>query len=378
MLVNKNATGETKRLYEYLEVVSSEGKYIFGHQNSAHIYVYENAEGNSDVKELTGSYPGIIGLDSLSLTGNEMESNSQEEAVQKCIELSKNVVKEGVILTLSTHLPNFSDDRFEPDDGVYDYRTADFLDCKNLSGNCAKEILPGGAYNNRYNAYLDLIVTYAKGIGDIPVLFRPLHENNGDWFWWGSITSIQTYQELFQYTVRYLTQKGVNNFLYVYSPNGPFSSMQDYMERYPGDEYIDIVAFDYYDDYLEPNETYREKFMDEMKETSKVVAEVAKLHNKIPAISETGSRVMRENGKNDGLAMYNNPMKGHNWYIKIGDIAIEYGIPYYLVWGNFEATNSYLPFKISKNENHEMAEEFIDLYHCENSIFADETKFYRK
>lgn len=42
--------------------------------------------------------------------------------------------------------------------------------------------------------------------------------------------------------------RGVHNALYVYAPNAPFSSAEDYLDRYPGDAYVDVFGFDFYDD----------------------------------------------------------------------------------------------------------------------------------
>lgn len=39
----------------------------------------------------------------------------------------------------------------------------------------------------------------------IPVIFRPYHEHNGDWFWWGKgVNSEEDYIKLWQFTVEYL------------------------------------------------------------------------------------------------------------------------------------------------------------------------------
>ena len=51
--------------------------------------------------------------------------------------------------------------------------------------------------------------------------------------------------------VNYLQAKGVHNLLYVYSPNGPIDNESDYLSRYPGDAYVDVLGFDYYDDYAD-------------------------------------------------------------------------------------------------------------------------------
>ena len=59
------------------------------------------------------------------------------------------------------------------------------------SGSVVSHILPGGDKNAEYNAYLDQIADLAHQLSDdkgndIPVVFRPFHENNGSWFWWGA------------------------------------------------------------------------------------------------------------------------------------------------------------------------------------------------
>ena len=377
-LSNKKATKETLALASYLHSLSDANQVMFGHQNALHKQVYSPAEGGSDVKENTGSYPGVVGLDTLSLTGNEMSAATIEEAVQRCIDMCVKAASEGSIITLSTHFPNFTDKRFEPREGFYTFKSSDFPDSKNLNGNCAENILPGQEYNDRFTAYLDIIVDFAKGLQKekIPVIFRPFHENNGGWFWWGSMVPESTYKALFRYTVDYLTAAGVNNFLYTYSPNGPFVGVGKYLERYPGDDYVDIIAFDYYDDYNKPNMAYRETYLNELRSSCEAVAKIAESKGKIPAISETGSRVMRADGDNNGLAIMNNPMTGHDWFTEVMNVASETGMPYYLLWANFFDTNCYVPYKRTETTGHEMVNEFIDFYNEPNSIFANDTNFY--
>ena len=111
------------------------------------------------------------------------------------------------------------------------------------------QILPGGAYNPQFTAFLDLVAEYAEQV-DGPVLFRPFHENTGSWFWWGkAFCDAETYKSVFKYTVEYLRDiKDVHNLLYVYGPGSEATTMQEYEERYPGDEFVDMVGFDTYDD----------------------------------------------------------------------------------------------------------------------------------
>ena len=128
-------------------------------------------------------------------------------------------------------MPNMSNEKIiaTPDAArKYDFSQCDFSEAKDLSNNCSAEVLPGGKYNAQFTTYLDIIADYANGLGDIPVLFRPFHENTGGWFWWGAATTDkETYRALFQYTQDYLASKGVHNFIYVYSPNGPLTSEEE-------------------------------------------------------------------------------------------------------------------------------------------------------
>ena len=117
-------------------------------------------------------------------------------------------------------MPNMSNEKIiaTPDAArKYDFSQCDFSEAKDLSNNCSAEVLPGGKYNAQFTTYLDIIADYANGLGDIPVLFRPFHENTGGWFWWGAATTDkETYRALFQYTQDYLASKGVHNFIYVF------------------------------------------------------------------------------------------------------------------------------------------------------------------
>jgi len=75
---------------------------------------------------------------------------------------------------------------------------------------------------------------------DIPVLWRPLHEAAGGWFWWGA-SGARPYIALWEYMHDYLTRtKGLNNLIWVW--NGQNASW------YPNPETVDIVSYDVYTD----------------------------------------------------------------------------------------------------------------------------------
>lgn len=383
-VVDKDAINKTKELYSYLQTLSQNDQVLFGHQNDYHKKVSQSAS-EGDTKELTGSLSAIYGVDSLALTGVELGMTDTNEALNTVIGYSKAAAEQGAIITLSTHMPNFTNEKVkESENGGYDFTACDFSESQDLNNNCAEQVLPGGAYNAQLNAYLDIIAEYALALqeDDIPLIFRPYHENNGGWFWWGSGTDVETYQALYQYTVTYLEEKGVHNILYVYSPNGPFEDAESYLERYPGDEYVDILAFDYYDDYNTFPATADGSFFKNLETTCQVVSQIAEGKGKVSAISETGVRVMKADGSdNEGLLPAGNPVAkkvtGVNWYQKVCDIADEAGMPYYLVWANFGDRNFYVPYKVSDTDGHEMADDFIEFYNYDKSIFANGTGFYQ-
>ena len=95
--------------------------------------------------------------------------------------------------------------------------------------------------------------TLAEGLkelqdADVVVLWRPFHEMNGGWFWWGGQdpdTFIRVWRHMFDYFTK---TKNLNNLFWVYSPNhGPKTA--DY---YAGDNYVDLVGLDAYTDFVDP------------------------------------------------------------------------------------------------------------------------------
>lgn len=381
-LADVNATDTTKALYAYLKNLDSADQVLFGHQNDTHKCVGKNEGVYSDTKDITGSISGIVGIDSLALTGTELGITDTVEAVAKSVEICKAAAAEGAIITLSTHMPNMSNAKITatPDGAYrYDFSGCDFSESKDLSNNCAQEVLPGGKYNAQFTAFMDIIADYALALQeeDIPVLFRPYHENSGGWFWWGAATTdVETYNALFRYTEDYLAEKGVHNFIYVYSPNGPLTSEEEYAKRYPGDDYVDIVGFDYYNDYNEYPAQYDDSFMESLRTTCQVVKGFGEKHGKVAVVAETGVRVMKADGSdNEGILVKDNPIKGQNWYKNVNQIAKEEGMSYFLVWANFSDTNFYVPYKFGE-KGQELVNEFIDYYNEDSSVFANGTNFY--
>ncbi|HEY1406918.1 MAG TPA: glycosyl hydrolase, partial [Spirochaetota bacterium] len=118
-----------------------------------------------------------------------------------------------------------------------------------------KLITPGSEVYDAWMAKLDRIAEGLKDLRDagVIVMWRPMQEMNGWWFWWGKTDkdhlsdSHDAYVAVWRHMHDYFTkEKKLNNLLWVFSPtqNQKFSSFP-----YPGDAYVDIVAgTEYLDD----------------------------------------------------------------------------------------------------------------------------------
>ena len=397
-LVDAKAIDATKNLYAYLKAVGESDSVIFGHQNDTHHKAGSIGENfsESDTKDVTGSIAGVIGLDVLSLTGNEASTwdASEQDRIAHVADLTRKAAAEGALITLSAHMPNFEviDQRvkaFDAAGGAVDVTDSEKVGYwttpsgekqynfsgytpGTTTGNIVQRIMPDQDLNYLYTDYLDLIADYAKAVeGDgITILFRPFHENTGSWFWWGAaFCDEQAYINLFRYTVDYMKEtKGVHNMLYVYGPGSEAANVTEYSARYPGDSYVDMIGYDLY--HSGPTQASEPGYLQSISKQNQILRDFAEKHNKLYAVTETGVA--------DGdVALKRTGNEVMDWYMQLLDqISKDGGISYFLVWANFSENGSfYLPYVIEKKENgvlygHEMLDEFIKFYNDERSVFA--------
>ncbi|MDY2628978.1 MAG: glycosyl hydrolase [Lachnospiraceae bacterium] len=392
-LVDKEADADTKAVYAYLKGIGESEYVLFGHQNEIWHKAGSQELSNSDVRDVTGTISGIVGIDALSLVGNEysakrynaeIAAETGEEALPETMagnitaaaKLTNLQIEEGALITLSAHIPNFSvvEQMADYQEGdplytKYDYGNGSFY---TLSGDVMNQILPGGQYNEQLNGYLDIIAEYAKQVNGT-ILFRPWHENTGSWFWWGAaFCDPATYKSVYKYTVEYLRdEKDVHNILYVYGPGSEAANTDAYAVRYPGDEYVDMVGFDMYNSNApEDNSAWYADFKKELD----IVQEFARAHNKLIAVTETGAANDKEEGDNQtALKKQGNT---RDWYNKVMEIVSESDASYYLLWANFGKNDGfYTPYVDSVNEDgslhgHELLDDFISFFNDSRSVFA--------
>mmetsp|Transcript_118694 Transcript_118694/g.177423 ORF Transcript_118694/g.177423 Transcript_118694/m.177423 type:complete len:108 (-) Transcript_118694:368-691(-) len=107
-----------------------------------------------------------------------------------------------------------------------------------MTGNPMVELLPNGTGNKNWKNYLDKLASVFKLVPNIPIIFRPFHENTGGWFWFGSTNcSPDEFKAAWNYTFKYLTEElNVHNLLFAYSPSKPYLNSDDAIKRYPGND----------------------------------------------------------------------------------------------------------------------------------------------
>lgn len=284
-MVDANATKETVALFYNLKRLAKT-KTAIGQQDAFNSY-YQDAGGDSDIKKNTGYDPAVLGSDFMFITdknNNNQADNWFYQQEQKIISDVKAAYAKGIINTFSWHLrePN-KEDSFYAADMTAEQKAAAF-----------KSILPGGANNEWYKKKLDKIASVILNLkgsnGElIPVIFRPFHEFDGSWFWWGaSFCTPEEYKQAFQFTVDYLKNtKGVHNILYAFSPDNSYTTEANYLSRYPGDKYVDIIGMDNYGDFNNQGQTGSDKANTKLK----ILSDYAKAKVKIAALTETGYRV---------------------------------------------------------------------------------------
>lgn len=224
-LVNGNATDNAKRLFSYL--CDSYGKYILsGQYCDSGLNGWENmkiAENNG------GKFPAILGLD----VGYYSQTGIDHGADIATTEQAITCWEKGGIVTLCWHW--LAPEKYITGTWYSAFRPEHVN--MNLTKIMNGEDEEGMALLKQDidNVAQELLKMQEAGV---PVLWRPLHEASGGWFWWGA-EGAETYKKLYILLYDTLTNEyGLNNLIWLW--NG-----QD-GEWYPGDEYVDIVGIDIY------------------------------------------------------------------------------------------------------------------------------------
>ncbi|WP_299291601.1 glycosyl hydrolase [uncultured Mucilaginibacter sp.] len=310
--VDKAATQETKMLYSNMQKLV-QSKVIFGHQDDlAYGVGWAYEKGRSDVKSTAGVYPGVYGWE---LGHLELDSAKNLDGVpfNNIISYVKEVYARGGINEFSWH---FND----PVTGATAWSTPT---------STVKQIIPGGNHHEAFVKYLDKFAAFANQLkgpkGEmIPVIFRPFHEHTGSWFWWGNKECTpEEYIALWRFTIDYLRNtKKLHNLLIGYSA-ADYAIEKDYLERYPGDAYVDIIGFDAY---MDKDADY---FKKDLENRYQILEKVATEHHKVPALTEVGYQRIPD----------------PNWWTQVLlPVISKYKTAYVLTWRNWKTEHYFAPY----------------------------------
>jgi mannan endo-1,4-beta-mannosidase len=284
-LADTKATSETKALYTNLKLLSKH-HILFGHQHAmeyGHGWNGNDSNRRSDVQSVTGSHPAVIGVDFMDVFGKyDSLVDKRKESLRKNIAATYN---RGGITTISWHYSNPAS-------------AGDFYWKDSVSVAAVKLIIPGGSHHEKYKQVLKDIAAFASSVKGndgklVPMIFRPYHEFDGDWFWWGAAhCTADEFKTLWRFTVSYLRDTmNVHNFIYAFSPDNKFDSEADYLKRYPGDKFVDIVGVDNYGDWGRDGKYNLAAGIKKLQ----IIDAYARKANKLAAFTETGLESIPDN-----------------------------------------------------------------------------------
>lgn len=239
--VNPSATPEARALLKTICAVS--GRYLLSGQHNYPNHLSQHSERTA---EFVGKYPMVWGSDFGFTGGADKDSIEGREAM---IEEAKRQYAAGSIITLMWHAVRpLEDEPVQPGTGWKGSVQAKLTDDQ-----WAALTTPGTELNRKWLAQLDVVARHLKKLQEarIPVLWRPYHENNGTWFWWGGRKGAGGFQALYRMTFeRMVNFHRLDNLIWVWNANAPNGkNAGPYYDYYPGAQYADVLATDIYGEY---------------------------------------------------------------------------------------------------------------------------------
>jgi mannan endo-1,4-beta-mannosidase len=240
--VNPNATPEARALLKKLCAVSGKG-ILTGQHN----FPNQRNLDTERIHQATGKYPAVWGSDFGFLDGEDKDSIMHRDLM---IEEAKKQYAAGSIIYLCWHMMRPTEDepgKANPSGGTSEAWRGS-VQARLNDDQWLELITSDSPLHQRWEKYMDTAAGFLKQLQDahIPVLWRPMHENNGTFFWWGGrpgpYGTAQLFREVYY---RMVNVHHLNNLIWVWNQNGPAPGGEFY-NFYPGPQFADVVSYDNY------------------------------------------------------------------------------------------------------------------------------------
>lgn len=352
-LADTGRTQRTENLLTSLKRIAIQG-YMFGHQDSPVYGIgWVGDSARSDVKSVCNDFPAVMGFDLGHIEKGDSLNLDGVPFGRMRSEIIKHYERGGMV-TLSWHVDN-------PLTGGTAWVKPDSLTTADKQ--TVASVLEGGRMHDRMLAWIDSVAVFLNSLETpygvkVPVLFRPWHEHNGSWFWWGQdLCTTEQYKALWLMTVKRLKEKGVTNALFAYSPGAQGQADATvYMQRYPGDDVIDLLGLDIYCSAAEGDAKALDDFSRNLDSWLGVVCAEAKRHDKAAALTETGYQ---------GIPM------DRWWTSVLAPVLDRHPVSYVLVWRNAhnEQGHYFAPYPGQRS-----AADFMKFYNDKRSLFLHDVQ----
>lgn len=336
---NYDGCRQKRQLLNNLKELAASGKTLFGQANPTTIsYLrklkYDNAD-SGDCKDIVGKNPCFYESDF-------MWYNQDRGFKDIDVAAMKRAYNRGSVIGYCWHIDGMDSKTFyaHSDSAV----TADSC--------LVKHIVDNTLIDNPYRDWLfnqidSLVLPVAKQL-DCPIVFRPWHEMNGNWFWWGrTFCTPEEYIQLYRITVNHIRRSGADNILFAWSPDKASA-----LQYYPGDDYVDIIGIDIYEPGIMPYSDYN-IIGPAICELSAFASE----HDKLFAITETGCR-NSDNGSPKYPDLHPNfwtqnvlPLTNYAKRSGVAWIMSWYGAD----WSGDQTKEAYIPYLGCKHPNADVA-----------------------
>lgn len=233
-LVNPGGSPAAQRLLTSLYQLSGRRTMSGQHNTPRELSYYSD-----QAQRLTGHAPAIWGQDFGFAECGDMDGVNFRPAI---VAEAKRQHAAGSIITLMWHAVRPTEEEPVTFGGSVCRGPLDQTDWDDL-------LTPGTRTHTRWLAQIDVIAELLGQLqqADVPVIWRPYHELNGDWFWWCGRPGPHGYAALYRMMYdRYVNYHRLDNLIWVWNASTPNDRILPYTDCYPGHDVVDVLAVDIY------------------------------------------------------------------------------------------------------------------------------------